>query len=213
MPQYIVESAAPTDLVEVYAFLFSSPHPNLRQLSIEELTNRMERGVMLVARSLVESGRPIVGACFLAESDSGGWELGGTRVLENHGHKGLATFMAQSVIAIAFLSRMLNPEVELVGHVLVSNPDPRPLLESLGFELVKENEAIDPESLTGIAHMVSEDGLVHADTFHLSIERCWDVVGRLEQSWEEKVESGLILADLPILSRPILRSALDHRDV
>lgn len=206
-----MEIARPADLDELFMFLYSEPHPHLLLLTVRELADRLENGLFVLVRDLSVQQSPIVGACHLADCGGGEWELTGALVLEAHQHQGLASFMARVAISLAFLGNLMNPEGELIGHVLVSNPDPRGLLERLGFECVQQDRTYSPASLKGIAHMASEDGLVHADLFQMSVDGSWKVVEQLEESWGHLVDGGLISVRIPTLTRHVLREALASR--
>jgi hypothetical protein len=91
-------------------------------------------------------------------------EFGGVYLHPEHRGRGLARILAD--LALADYRVIHGTSDPLLAHVLVDNPDPRPLLHKLGFTLedADRNHDYDPDVIKGLAHMPRDpEGKVRAD--------------------------------------------------
>jgi GNAT superfamily N-acetyltransferase len=167
---YRIRAATGRDADAIFHLLYNPPDPHLFARTRLEVAEMLDQSDMYV----VEADGALIATCAISpptapEPGVGApagvpSEFGGVYVHPDHRGLGLAKMLA--VLALADYRVIHGTADPLLSHVLVQNPDPRPLLEKLGFTLADADRShgYNPLEIPGLAHMPRDpEGAVRAD--------------------------------------------------
>jgi hypothetical protein len=182
---YVISAVPGSQAEDAFGFheAFAAENPNIFPRSSEELRTYAENGELFAIRSPAGA---IVGLCYLRPCDEG-MEFGGLSIAKEISSMGLASVLARFSLAHwlswepGVLSRsgtqLRSNSLPIIGHVLLTNQDPRDLLEAVGFEILPENAKREyPGEGMPPGFPRNSKGKIEADLFTLRVE----AVKRLE---------------------------------